>query len=229
MRTRLFLRLAVVVSATLGVVPGVGFGQPAAFGVAAAEARVFTRKRVNGRWITGRFVAKQAASPSRGRVRMASRGRPSAQDSEPEQVPTPPVRATLGAAAAAAVTAPLLAGTAPAPSAASAPQMDERMLKRQEALRERARAIVMTSTSEVAAAPESSAPAATGSLASAPAANARPEPRSLSFDFQSGLKTTVFANGTSVQEKFDIPSLKGLAAPAPASGAQAGPGPKSVQ
>ena len=222
------MRLAVVVSATLGAVPGVGFIGSDAFGIAPAEARVFTRKRVNGRWITGRFVSK--ASP-RGRLRVAARSRAAARETEAEPVapPMPPTRAGLGVVAASTgVTLAAASAASPASGSATAP-MDERMLKLQAALKERARSIVMTSSADAPPAPEPSSPAATGSLAPSPDPGTRAEPRSVAFDFQSGLKTTVFANGASVQEKFDIPSLKGLAAPPPAGGAQAGPGPKSLQ
>jgi hypothetical protein len=49
-------------------------------------------------------------------------------------------------------------------------------------------------------------------------AGASPEPQSVSFNFKSGIKTTLFSNGAVVTEPFDIPSLKGLAAAPPLEG-----------
>jgi len=40
---------------------------------------------------------------------------------------------------------------------------------------------------------------------------ASPEPKAVSFDFQSGLKTTVFTDGTTVEELFDRAAMKGVA------------------
>ena len=39
-----------------------------------------------------------------------------------------------------------------------------------------------------------------------------PEPQSVSLDFKSGMKTTLFSDGTTVTEPFDTTALKGLAA-----------------
>jgi hypothetical protein len=69
---------------------------------------------------------------------------------------------------------------------------DERLIKLREALRARANALT------------------TGSIAPAPAVRT-PEPQSVSLDFRSGTKTTIFADGTLVTEPFDVGSLKGLA------------------
>jgi hypothetical protein len=44
-----------------------------------------------------------------------------------------------------------------------------------------------------------------------------PEPQSVSLDFKSGMKTTLFSDGSTVTEPFDTAALKGLAA-APAEG-----------
>ena len=43
-------------------------------------------------------------------------------------------------------------------------------------------------------------------------ARAAPEPQSVSLDFRSGIKTTLFSDGTIVTEPFDTAALKGLAA-----------------
>jgi hypothetical protein len=58
----------------------------------------------------------------------------------------------------------------------------------------------------------------TGTLSPAQAPNAVPEPHSVSLDFRTGTKTTIFSDGTSIQEPFDVGALKGLAAPPPPAG-----------
>jgi hypothetical protein len=42
-----------------------------------------------------------------------------------------------------------------------------------------------------------------------------PEAQAVSLDFKSGIKTTLFSDGTTVREPFDVVALKGLAAVSP--------------
>jgi hypothetical protein len=55
----------------------------------------------------------------------------------------------------------------------------------------------------------------TGSVAPPETPRPGPEPHSVSLDFLSGVKTTLFSDGTMVREPFDVPALKSLAAPLP--------------
>jgi hypothetical protein len=159
-------------------------------GIGAAQAKGFyTRKRVNGRWVNGRFPKKHAQASGR---RHAGWSAP-----EPQQVaslpPQPPrvERDTRSESRQASVTAP----------------REERLVKLQQALEVRAQAIATAAAAEVTS---SLRPIQT----QMPTA-ARPEPRWVSFDFESGLKTTTFSSGAVVRESFDIGTLKGLAAPPP--------------
>lgn len=81
-------------------------------------------------------------------------------------------------------------------------------MKLQQALEARAKAIARASAAEV-----------TSSLrpVEMPVSRTQPEPRSVSFDFEAGLKTTTFSSGVVVRESFDIGTLKGLASPPPGS------------
>lgn len=174
---------------------------PSGAGIAPAEAAEFyTRKRVNGKWITGRFPKQGGAAK-----RQAKAG------SVPAAVAAAP------AAAAAAPTA--LASTVRAEEAAlrapPAPAVplagDERLLALQQALEARAGSLVGPA-SQPQPAPES----ATGSLA--PALASPPvEPRSVAFDFQSGMKTTLFTNGASITEPFDAGAIRPFASRPPVS------------
>jgi hypothetical protein len=204
-RTRFLLQTALVLAATLGGVPGLGTIDSGALGITSAEARVFTRKRVNGRWITGHFVSNRG-SKAKTRSARTSRSKKYARLSEEREV-TPPAPEPRPRSAKNAE--PVLAVAVPA--AAAIVTTDDRMQKLQEALQEKARVIARAVTGDSPVLDSNLSPQATGSVR--PAA---PEPRSVSFDFQSGVKTTVFSNGALVEEKFDVPSLKGLAAPSPA-------------
>jgi hypothetical protein len=45
----------------------------------------------------------------------------------------------------------------------------------------------------------------------------RPEAQSVSLDFDTGMKTTVFKDGSTVREPFDVAAMRGLASPPPAA------------
>jgi hypothetical protein len=158
-------------------------------GIGTAQAKGFyTRKRVHGRWVNGRFPKKHAQASGR---RHAGWTAP-----EPQQVASLPPQAprverdTRSEPRQGEVTVP----------------REERLVKLQRALEVRAQAIATAAAAEV-----------TSSLRpiQTPIPNARPEPRWVSFDFESGLKTTTFSSGAVVRESFDIGTLKGLAAPPP--------------
>jgi hypothetical protein len=178
-------------------------------GIGTAQAKEFyTKKRVHGRWVSGRFPKKYAHHSSRRhearvevepqRVAALPRPRPerearvepraqaplqSQRQAEPQYQPQPQIQTS----------------EAPAPR-------EDRLLKLKRALEARAQAIATVSATEVTS---SVRPAELSSQ------KPRPEPRSVSFDFESGLKTTTFSSGHVVRENFDTGTLKGLAAPAP--------------
>ena len=222
MRKLFLLRTMVVLAAIFAGIPGLERGDSAAFGVTSAEARVYTRKRVNGRWITGRFVSGSKATKPRAQARAASSKVAALAARQEREGPEPNPRPMAAASAPPQAAAPA-APSAPAPSTTTT--TDERMLKLQEALQERARMLARAVASEAAAA-DARGPQATGSVAARPGGDV--EPRSLSFDFQSGVKTTVFSNGELVEEKFDVASLRGLAAQAPAGTVQTGGSPQTT-
>ena len=95
-------------------------------------------------------------------------------------------------------------GTPAALSEAASPARDE-LLKLQEALYAHAR--TLASDAERA----SGAPPAPSGPSSPWPARSPPEPKAVSFDFQSGVKTTVFRDGAQVDERFDPAAMKGLA------------------
>jgi hypothetical protein len=158
-------------------------------GIGTAQAKDFyTRKRVHGRWVSGRFPKRHAQALGR---RHAGWTAPALQRvaALPPQLPRGEreVRSEQGEALA---------------------PREERLVKLQRALEARAKAIATASAAEV-----------TSSLRAIemPTSRARPEPRSVSFDFEAGLKTTTFSSGAVVRESFDIGTLKGLASPPPAN------------
>jgi hypothetical protein len=177
-------------------------------GIGAAQAKEFyTKKRVHGRWVSGRFPKKFA--------HRSSRRHEARVEAEPQRVaalPRPP-RPEREARVEPRTQAPLRSQRQPEPqsqpqiqpSEASLPRED-RLLKLKRALEARAQAIATVSATEV-----------TSSVRPLELSSPKPrsEPRSVSFDFESGLKTTTFSSGHVVRESFDTGTLKGLAAPAP--------------
>jgi hypothetical protein len=157
-----------------------------------AQAKEFyTRKRIRGRWVSGRFSKRYAAHRS-------GRRHETETEAPPQRLAALPPRPQVGRET----------WTEPRPEAksaeAAAPQED-RLAKLQRALEARARTIATASAAEVTSSVRSfEVPGWT-----------RPEPRSVSFDFESGLKTTTFAGGLVVRESFDVSTLKGLAASPP--------------
>ena len=207
MRRTIYWRTAICIGAIFG--GGAFSSADLGLGVRPAEAKAYyTRKRVDGKWVTGRFAKKGVAKKevAKKEVAKASRSAKAAKR-----------HARAAAAETETAQAPARVAALPAPRAASAPQAtpapvsaapraatgvsliplseDERLSKLREALRARANALT------------------TGSIAPPRA----PEPQSVSLDFRSGTKTTIFSDGTLVTEPFDVGSLKGLAGAFPAA------------
>jgi hypothetical protein len=183
-----------------------------AIGITPAGANEFyTRKRVRGRWVTGHFTRRHRAATRHG---VESEARPTA-DRRLQDDPVPTTLATktddltskqaikpepVPSARAAHVSDPIAASGAGAPLT-----RDERLLKLQNALH--AHAQNLASNSE----PASGAPSSIAGLSSPGPGPAASEPQSVLFDFQSGVKTTVFTDGNKVEEPFDAAAMKGLA------------------
>jgi hypothetical protein len=233
-------------------------------GVGVAEAKsYYTRKRVNGVWVKGKFPKRGGLTKSRGATAKAERHSRSAAlpattgslsaasdyvtvpatvapspvgvQAAPSQQkawaiassagahPSAPVQqgyAIVQPSAAPGALAPHTVLTGPGlPGArppASAPQMapavhepplvspsdEQRLSKLREALQARASSL-----------------ASGGSSGAGPTVRATPEPQSVTFDFKSGVKTTIFADGTIIEDAFDVAALRGMAAaPQAASG-----------
>jgi len=196
-------------------------GAPSSIGVGTAEARdYYTRKRVNGRWITGRFPRQSnAPNPSQaGLEQPPTRPQASGQVSAAPSLSLPPEPegALRSRPVLAAATAPedSLAGLFEASPSGSTPlaaaPQDARLLNLQAALYVRARTLTSEPEHALGSLPS---PRSLGSPRPVPAS---PEPKAVSLDFQSGIKTTVFTDGTLVEEPFDPAALKGLAGPHPA-------------
>jgi hypothetical protein len=175
---------------------GFWFGAPAAqvglVGVGPAEAKVYyTKKRVNGRWISGRFakrssrsgdavgVGSQERSESGEGIRLSAAE--ASASTKSSGLPGSPVSPAQAAVISLSATAPLVSGAEA-----------DRLGDLRQALQARASALT------------------TGSIAEGP--RPAPEPQSVSLDFRSGIKTTLFSDGTIVAEPFDTAALRGLAA-----------------
>lgn len=205
-------------------------------GVGPAKAEKFyTRKRVNGQWITGQFPAEDTAPTARPKAkpRRVVRAKPAVAPAATAQQPTL-TELVAGATAAASATVPSLSSairtewaSVPAsaltiPPPAVAPQAappavdlvaDERLSRLRSALIARAQDLAARApdapASAVAAAPAPAAQPAAGT----PEPAKRLEPRSVSYDFETGVKTTVFEDSV-VRESFDVASIKRIALPA---------------
>jgi hypothetical protein len=163
-------------------------------GVRSAEARdYYTRKRVNGRWITGRFP-KDSAGKSTGVKRPSPKPDVLRFSATPPADPEPrPAQASPLARPA-----PDASSSAPAPEPLAPPPGSEPLLRLRAALESHARTL------------------ATGSLSAAPAEDgagspASPKPRAVSFDLQTGVKRTTFSDGSVLEEEFDIEAMRQVA------------------
>ena len=214
MRLTTTLRASVVLAAL--ATGSFGGADPATLvlGITPAGANEFyTRKRIRGRWITGHFTrrhraAMRSAEPDAG----TARGDPSPDDPDP----TPVAPKANAAAEPRTKTEPVVPGRMAQPGmpparsgAAVSPARDERLARLEEALHAHARTLASNTEPPSDVLP---APRGLSSLRPVPAS---PEPKAVSFDFQSGVKTTVFTDGTKVEEPFDPAAMKGLAAARP--------------
>lgn len=252
MRRRVCAQAIIVLGlATGGCVLSIAPGSTL-MGVGSAEAAAFyTRKRVNGRWITGQFpkagtrVARASSS-----TRFARKSRRVVEEFAVAAAPQPPVREH---GPSPSVALPQRTEAVKTPESAkqavsfqpAAEFSEERTAKLRRALQARADELAAAQTASIAArvastepavlppsytetaqavatAPgpvsETSAPVRQGPTEMAGAASAAPakattrdplEPRSVSYDFETGIKTTVFASSV-VREPFDVSALKGM-------------------
>jgi hypothetical protein len=203
MRRKMFWQAGVFAALTFGGCFGQSGGEVAFVGVSPAEAKAYyTRKRVNGRWVTGRFAKRSGdvqsvatEPPEAPRIKVSvveptltSHASPAlGRHSEPGAPAKRPGPQSATAPLAQAPLVPPLANI-PLVSASEA----EHLGKLRQALQARATALTTGSVVEVA--------------------HPAPEPQSVSLDFRSGIKTTLFSDGTIVTEPFDTAALKGLAA-----------------
>jgi hypothetical protein len=166
-------------------------------GVRVANAKEFyTRKRVNGHWITGRFSKRE-----RTRARQSKPGVPKEAQATPvrppiaEQPPSlPAIQPIIGEAPLRPEPpgAPATVVSAPPLSAEPPLTTDHRLLKLQEALLARAAGLTRPPSEE-----QSPGVQTTGSLA------VRSGLRSVHFDFDSGIRTTTLCDGRTMAEPFD--------------------------
>lgn len=261
MRSDIYWRRAVFVI----VVAGGCFASMApefgVIGVGVAEAKsYYTRKRINGVWVKGKFPKRGVLTASRAATANAERlsktaalpattgslsaasefvmvPAPAALPSAAAQAgPSPQKTWPMPSAAAAHPSAPVQQGSiivqssatpgalapqtiltspglpvarAPAPTAPGlhepplvSPSDEQRLSKLREALQARASSL-----------------ANGGGSGTGLAVRPIPEPQSVTFDFKSGVKTTIFADGTIVEDTFDVAAVRGMASiPPPASG-----------
>ena len=255
-------------AAATAVIAVAGYMAPSAIslginGVSSAEAAQFySRKRVNGQWITGRFPkAARAARPVHSRhaarpkavppvtavpasATLAALSAPELRREDVSDISSPVTTGTLAERRPPPVALPdieaalVSAAVGPIPPAdETGPAAEARVAKLREALRARASDLKVKSEAEAArpmapmgkpdpavAAPSTLAgidattgPLSTNSIASAsetPVPNGRTSPlvpRSVSYDFETGIKTTVFESSV-VREPFDRAAMRGLTA-----------------
>lgn len=162
-----------------GLICGVGTDLPRGPGpglasAAVGQARIYTRKRVHGRWVTGRFSDRAEA-----------RGRRTAEVA-PVRPPSPPLPERFAA---------LQTNASGSQVEADPAQEGARRDLLQRALESRAQQIAL--------------------MQPAPRPEPGVQPRSVSFDFESGLKTTTFPDARIVREGFDVAAARALASPPP--------------
>jgi hypothetical protein len=214
------VRRATVAMAVLSGIFGAAAIDSAAPGIASAEAKnYYTKKRVNGQWITGRFPKKSFAK-SKPATKAAAKTTPADEAAKPEPEPA---AVPASVAAPAPVVGPAPVPEAPPPPAAVAQPAplaplsnDERMKKLQEALKARAENLLVSNppAEPRAARQDPPHPISTASIALSkqPLPPAPADPRSVTLDFGSGVKTTIFADGAIATEPFDVKAMKDLAA-----------------
>ncbi len=161
--------------------------------IAAPSRDVYTRKRVNGRWITGVFP-KSGAVRGRARHLLATRSR-GEEPRESHQAAPPP--------------RPARPADASAVTSSIAPAAGEMKIEgMRPALEAHARMLASQPLSDQA----SRAPTPPNSGSTSP-----PIPRSVTFDFDKGVKTIVFGDGLVLLEAFDVAEMRDLATIRPPS------------
>ena len=192
MLRRLYWRAAVIL---VGIFGGAAVPTPTELGfigVSPAEAKAYyTRKRVHRDWITGRVIKRSAG---RKRTAVAKGSAKRGAKAVYSAGAAPPSAGTRVAALPMPAAGPGMA----APFMQAAPLVplaeNERLSKLREALQARASALT------------------TGRIVTQQTPRPAPEPQSVSLDFNSGMKTTLFSDGTAITAPFDVGALKGLAA-----------------
>jgi hypothetical protein len=166
--------------------------------VSPAEAKAFyTKKRVNGRWISGYFPKRGTVAQKDFNERMPDAETPGIKVAAASAPAVTSIAVTSLQRAEALPASPALQATLPAGNGPLVPAPEQaRLNELRQALQARASAL----TNENAAG-QGPKPA--------------PEAQAVSLDFKSGIKTTVFSDGTAVREPFDVAALKGLAAVPP--------------
>jgi hypothetical protein len=165
MRTKILLFVAALILAILGI-PEIG---PGFLGVTSAEAdgQFYTRKRINGRWVTGKWP--RGSDQRKGASSLTTRSA--------AQVVT---REAIVQKAAAVIPAP----AAMPPKQAETPPSHDLLQKSVEARAKQMAAALGSAT-----------------------------PRSVTFDFETGVKTVVFSHGVVKEEPFDPESMRFLVGP----------------
>ena len=207
MQVRVFLAATVFFGATMGA--PLSSTDPE-WGVAAAEAKAFyTRKRVNGRWITGRFArgGREEATERKTRVpekaKAADKRQAAVDESDPELPVLPPPRpssAPVTAAGPLAVAVPS-AALVPAAAAVTAPGPEERMRQLRQALEAKAKLMA-------------GSPGAPGDAAPVAA-------KFVTFDLEAGVRTISLPDGTVRVEPFDVATMRALGIVPPGRGQNA--------
>ena len=199
----------------------------------AEAASFYTRKRVNGVWVTGQF-AKGGGSYSSRRYRHSARAPLPVAAAGPKALPLPPASLPDGPVRDAGrgngpeTTASLPRAFASLVEPFPEPTLgDERLVRLREALTAHATVLVARAAepdparSASLSGPAEAVPARLPEDASrAGEAAVRPvsaalAPRSVSYDFETGIKTTVFENSV-VREPFDVAAMRALTPRAPA-------------
>lgn len=196
MPSRTSILAGLIAGAAVTLLPGIS--SPLQTGASAAPREVYTRKRVNGRWITGTFT-KSGAVKGRARNRLSTRSRGRAAANARREAP----RQEASRDEADALTPPSRpADLVPAISTGSIAKAPRKLERMRPALEAHARLLA----SQTAA-----APTAPPTAPAEPSPAAVPAPRSVTFDFDRGVKTVVFGDGVAMSEPFDPNRMRELA------------------
>ena len=203
MQVRVFLAATVFFGATMGAPLS---STDLEWGVAAAEAKAFyTRKRVNGRWITGRFArgGREEATERKTRVpekaKAADKRQAAVDESDPELPVLPPPRPSSAPVTAAGPLAVAVPSAALLPAAVTATSPEERMRQLRQALEAKAKQMAGIEPP----APGEAAPVAA---------------KFVTFDLEAGVRTIALPDGTVRVEPFDVAAMRALGIVPPARG-----------